>query len=44
MLSHQIKSTDAAIDRLVYALPLLGMRYRLMEEEIKNVESYYSFE
>jgi hypothetical protein len=44
MLLRQIESTGAAIDRLVYALPPLGMIspsgmiYGLTEEEIKIVE------
>jgi len=38
MLSWQIESTDAAIDRLVYELPPSGMIYGLKEEEVKIVE------
>ena len=38
MLARQIKSTDGAIDRLVYELSPSGMIYGLTEEEIRIVE------
>ena len=38
MLSRQIESMDAAIDRLVYELSPTGMIYGLSEEEVKIVE------